>query len=95
MAEAWKAAQSYDPAKSKFSTWGFRPCCYTIKEFWRVKRLPTENLSASGNDSDNQTTLQDQFEDPDSPSPDEALGGLTPAEHLMTNSPEISTYSWH
>ncbi|MBW1930469.1 MAG: hypothetical protein JRJ13_15130 [Deltaproteobacteria bacterium] len=22
----------------------------------------------------------------------EALGGLTPAEHLMTNSPKISTY---
>jgi len=27
--------------------------------------------------------------------PHEALGGLTPAEHLMANSPEISTYSWH
>jgi len=27
--------------------------------------------------------------------PHEALSGLTPAEHLMTNSPEISTLSWH
>ena len=27
--------------------------------------------------------------------PHEALGGLTPAEHLMEYSPEISTYDWY
>jgi putative transposase len=27
--------------------------------------------------------------------PHEALSGLTPAEHLTTNSPEISTLTWH
>ena len=73
MAETWKAAESYDPAKgTKFSTWVFRPWGYAIKEFWRVKRLQNESLSASGNDPDNQSTLLDQIEDPDSPYPDDA-----------------------
>jgi len=27
--------------------------------------------------------------------PHDGLGGLTPAEHLMANSPEISTYDWY
>lgn len=42
IAEAWEAAESYDPACSKFSTWVFRRWEYAVLEFRRVKRLPTK-----------------------------------------------------
>jgi hypothetical protein len=69
MAGAWKAAQSYDPSRSRFSTWVFRHWRYAIKEFRRVKRLPTESLFSTGNDSRNQSPYQDQLQDLDSASP--------------------------
>ncbi len=63
MAGAWKAAQSYNPARSRFSTWVFRHWRYTIKEFRRVKRLPTESLFSTGSESGNQSPFQEQLQE--------------------------------
>ena len=75
MAEAWKAAESYNPAKSAFSTWVYRRWNWAVYEFWRVLPPRNESLSAFGQsaDPDNQTTLQDRLKDEDSRSPDDCL----------------------
>jgi len=45
ISKAWKAAASFIPGMSKFSTWVYKPWCYAIREFWRVKRLRTKTLT--------------------------------------------------
>lgn len=73
MTEAWKAAKSYDPAKSaKFSTWVFRPWQYVISNFRRVKRLQTESLSTSSHDDPDKKILE-EIEDRNQLRPDELI----------------------
>ena len=70
-AEAWKAAQTYDPSKSTFSNWVSRPWSWAIAEVRRVKRLPTQ----SGHGADNweeSKAFEEIYEDRHTPLPIEA-----------------------
>jgi hypothetical protein len=66
MAEAWKAALSYDPTVAKFSTWVYRPWTYAIKEFIRIKRLHTQSLSCTCYFG-NHTAIEDGLVDKETP----------------------------
>ena len=102
MSEAWKAAQSYDPTKSQFSTWVFRPWGNAIHEFWRLKNSKNDHrkhrkkkdkqvtdirLSACCNDPDNQTTLLDRLKDENTISPEDfELEEITDSFRLVLTS---------